>query len=91
MVLSIGENEQMSGEARSRSDIEIPRAEHELADAGKPVVVLLRNSGPGEAVGAQLSISSAPGIKIADASTAPGPSAETWGATRCRPAATSSR
>lgn len=33
------------------------------------VVVLLRNSGPGEAVGAQLSISSAPGIEIADAST----------------------
>lgn len=31
-------------------------------------VVLLRNSGPGEAVGAQLSISSAPGIEIADAS-----------------------
>lgn len=32
------------------------------------VVVLLRNSGPGDAVGAQLSISSAPGIEI-DAST----------------------
>ncbi|WP_436303987.1 beta-glucosidase BglX [Variovorax sp. LjRoot290] len=47
VVLSIGENEQMSGEARSRSDIEIPRAQQELADAvaatGKPVVVLLRN------------------------------------------------
>ncbi|WP_260602265.1 glycoside hydrolase family 3 N-terminal domain-containing protein [Variovorax sp. MHTC-1] len=47
VLLSIGENEQMSGEARSRSDIEIPRAQQELADAvaatGKPVVVLLRN------------------------------------------------
>jgi beta-glucosidase len=47
VVLSIGENDQMSGEARSRSDIEIPRAQQELADAvaatGKPVVVLLRN------------------------------------------------
>jgi beta-glucosidase len=47
VVLSIGENEQMSGEARSRSDIEIPRAQQELVDAvaatGKPVVVLLRN------------------------------------------------
>ncbi|VTU28694.1 glycoside hydrolase family 3 N-terminal domain-containing protein [Variovorax sp. PBL-E5] len=47
VVLSIGENEQMSGEARSRSDIEIPRAQQELADAvvatGKPIVVLLRN------------------------------------------------
>lgn len=31
-------------------------------------VVLLRNSGPGEAVGAQLNVSSAPGIEIADAS-----------------------
>jgi beta-glucosidase len=47
VVLSIGENEQMSGEARSRSDIEIPQAQQALADAvaatGKPVVVLLRN------------------------------------------------
>ncbi|OUM02936.1 glycoside hydrolase family 3 N-terminal domain-containing protein [Variovorax sp. JS1663] len=47
VVLSIGENEQMSGEARSRSDIEIPRAQQQLAEAvaatGKPVVVLLRN------------------------------------------------
>jgi beta-glucosidase len=47
VVLSIGENEQMSGEARSRSDIEIPKAQQDLADAvaaaGKPVVVLLRN------------------------------------------------
>ncbi|WP_418127973.1 beta-glucosidase BglX [Variovorax sp. KK3] len=47
VVLSIGENEQMSGEARSRSDIEIPRAQQALAEAvaatGKPVVVLLRN------------------------------------------------
>lgn len=47
VVLSIGENEQMSGEARSRSDIEIPRPQQDLADAvvaaGKPVVILLRN------------------------------------------------
>jgi beta-glucosidase len=47
VVLSIGETEQMSGESRSRSDIEIPRAQQDLADAvaatGKPVVVLLRN------------------------------------------------
>jgi beta-glucosidase len=37
----------MSGEARSRSDIEIPQAQQALAEAvaatGKPVVVLLRN------------------------------------------------
>jgi len=47
VVLSIGENEQMSGESRSRSEIEIPKAQQDLADAvvatGKPVVVLLRN------------------------------------------------
>ncbi|WP_162587051.1 glycoside hydrolase family 3 N-terminal domain-containing protein [Variovorax sp. RA8] len=47
VLLSIGENDQMSGEARSRSDIEIPRAQQALAEAvaatGKPVVVLLRN------------------------------------------------
>ncbi|WP_431276513.1 glycoside hydrolase family 3 N-terminal domain-containing protein [Variovorax ureilyticus] len=50
VVLSIGENEQMSGESRSRSDIEIPKAQQDLADAvvatGKPVVVLLRNGRP---------------------------------------------
>lgn len=47
VVLSIGENEQMSGEARSRTDIEIPQPQQALADAvvatGRPVVVLLRN------------------------------------------------
>jgi beta-glucosidase len=47
VLLSIGEDEQMSGEARSRSDIEVPAAQQALADAvlatGKPVVVLLRN------------------------------------------------
>ena len=47
VVLSIGETDQMSGEARSRSDIEIPRVQQQLAEAvaatGKPVVVLLRN------------------------------------------------
>lgn len=47
VLLSIGEDEQMSGEARSRSDIEVPPAQQALADAvlatGKPVVVLLRN------------------------------------------------
>jgi len=47
VLLSIGEDEAMSGEARSRSDIEVPAAQQALADAvvatGKPVVVLLRN------------------------------------------------
>jgi len=47
VVLSIGESEQMSGEARSRTDIAVPPAQQALADAiaatGKPVVVLLHN------------------------------------------------
>jgi beta-glucosidase len=47
VLLSIGENDEMSGEARSRSDIEIPKPQQDLAEAvaatGKPVVLLLRN------------------------------------------------
>jgi beta-glucosidase len=47
VLLAIGESEQMSGEARSRTDIRIPKAQQDLAEAvaktGKPVVVLLRN------------------------------------------------
>jgi beta-glucosidase len=47
VVLSIGESEKMSGEASSRSDIEVPQPQQDLANAiaatGKPVVVLLRN------------------------------------------------
>lgn len=47
VLLAIGESQKMSGEARSRSDIGLPQAQQELADAvaatGKPVVVLLSN------------------------------------------------
>ncbi|WP_454903283.1 glycoside hydrolase family 3 N-terminal domain-containing protein [Variovorax gossypii] len=47
VVLAIGESEKMSGEARSRSDIGLPQAQQDLAEAvaatGKPVVVLLSN------------------------------------------------
>jgi len=47
VLLAIGESAAMSGEARSRSDIRIPKAQQDLAEAvaatGKPVVVLLRN------------------------------------------------
>ncbi|KQU83596.1 beta-glucosidase [Variovorax sp. Root318D1] len=47
VVLAIGESERMSGEARSRTDIGIPQAQQDLAEAvaatGKPVVVLLSN------------------------------------------------
>ncbi|SCX74240.1 glycoside hydrolase family 3 N-terminal domain-containing protein [Variovorax sp. EL159] len=47
VLLAIGESEKMSGEARSRSDIGMPQAQQDLAEAvaatGKPVVVLLSN------------------------------------------------
>jgi beta-glucosidase len=47
VVLAVGEGQLMSGEARSRTDIGLPQAQQELAEAvaaaGKPVVVLLSN------------------------------------------------
>lgn len=47
VLLAIGESQAMSGEAQSRTSIEIPPAQQALADAvvatGKPVVVLLRH------------------------------------------------
>ncbi|MGC4250269.1 MAG: beta-glucosidase BglX [Sphingobium sp.] len=47
VLLAIGESQDMSGEAQSRTVIEIPSAQQALADAvaaaGKPVVVLLRH------------------------------------------------
>ena len=47
VLLAIGESQAMSGEAQSRTVIEIPAAQQALADAvvatGKPVVVLLRH------------------------------------------------
>ncbi|KQN03677.1 glycoside hydrolase family 3 N-terminal domain-containing protein [Sphingomonas sp. Leaf25] len=47
VVLAIGESQRMSGEAQSRTDIGIPQAQLDLAQAvlatGKPTVVLLRN------------------------------------------------
>lgn len=47
VVLAIGEGQDMSGEANSRTQIVVPAPQQELAEAiakvGKPVVVLLRN------------------------------------------------
>lgn len=47
VILAIGESQDMSGEAQSRTAIEIPAAQQALADAvaatGKPVIVLLRH------------------------------------------------
>ena len=62
VVLAIGESSRMSGEAQSRTEIDIPAPQRALAEAvaatGKPVVVLLRNgramelSGPVKDAGA---------------------------------------
>jgi len=47
VVLAIGESEDMSGEAKSRTDIVVPAPQQALAEAvaatGKPVVVVLKN------------------------------------------------
>jgi beta-glucosidase len=47
VLLAIGESQDMSGEAQSRTQIELPPAQQALAEAvaatGKPVVVLLRH------------------------------------------------
>jgi len=47
VLLAIGESQDMSGEAQSRTVIEIPAAQQALADAvavtGKPVIILLRH------------------------------------------------
>jgi beta-glucosidase len=50
VVLVVGENADMSAEAESRSTLELPGAQQQLADAlratGKPVVVVLMNGRP---------------------------------------------
>lgn len=47
VLLAVGESQDMSGEAKSRTDIRIPPVQQRLAEAiaatGKPVVVLLRH------------------------------------------------
>ncbi len=56
VVLAIGESSRMSGEAQSRTEIDIPASQRALAEAvaatGKPVVVLLRNGRAMELSGA---------------------------------------
>src|SRR5690606_32478141 len=50
VLLVVGEDFDMSGEARSRSDLSLPGAQQALADAvldtGRPVAVLLMNGRP---------------------------------------------
>ncbi|WP_205478458.1 glycoside hydrolase family 3 N-terminal domain-containing protein [Sphingomonas arenae] len=47
VVLAIGESQNMSGEAQSRTEIVVPRPQQQLAEAvaavGKPMVVVLKN------------------------------------------------
>lgn len=63
VLLAIGESADMSGEARSRTEIIIPAPQQALAEAvartGKPVVVLLRN---GRALALQGAVRDAPAI-----------------------------
>lgn len=63
VVLAIGEGQNMSGEAQSRTQIVIPAPQQQLAEAvakvGKPMVVLLRN---GRALALEGAVRDAPAI-----------------------------
>jgi beta-glucosidase len=58
VVLAIGEGQKMSGEAESRTEINLPAPQQALAEAvaavGKPMVVLLKNGRPLALAGAVL-------------------------------------
>ncbi|MET3664755.1 glycoside hydrolase family 3 N-terminal domain-containing protein [Caulobacter sp. 1776] len=63
VLLAVGESQDMTGEAKSRTDIRIPAVQQRLAEAiaatGKPVVVLLRH---GRAIALEGVIRDAPAI-----------------------------
>jgi beta-glucosidase len=65
VVLAVGETEDMSGEAQSRTQIVVPPAQQALAEAvaatGKPIVVLLRN---GRALALQGAVRDADAIAV---------------------------
>lgn len=65
VVLAIGEGQNMSGEAESRTEITLPAPQQALADAvaavGRPVVVLLKN---GRALVLQGAVLDAPAILV---------------------------
>ena len=65
VVLAIGESQRMSGEAQSRVDIVVPRAQMALVDAvaatGTPIVVLLRT---GRALALQGAVLDVPAILV---------------------------
>ncbi|PZR30623.1 glycoside hydrolase family 3 N-terminal domain-containing protein [Caulobacter segnis] len=63
VLLAVGESQDMTGEAKSRTEIRIPPAQQRLAEAiaaaGKPVVVLLRH---GRALALEGAVRDAPAI-----------------------------
>jgi len=63
VVLAVGEGQNMSGEAQSRTEIGLPRVQQQLAEAvaaaGKPTVVLLRH---GRALVLEGAVKTAPAI-----------------------------
>ena len=63
VLLAIGEAQNMSGEAQSRTEIVVPEPQQELAEAvakvGKPVVVILKH---GRALALEGAVASAPAI-----------------------------
>ncbi|HEX8667579.1 MAG TPA: beta-glucosidase BglX [Allosphingosinicella sp.] len=65
VLLAIGESENMSGEAQSRTEIVVPAPQQALAEAvaatGKPVVVILKN---GRALALQGAVRNAPAILV---------------------------
>ncbi len=65
VLLAIGEDETMSGEAQSRTEIVVPAPQQALAEAvaatGKPIVVLLKN---GRALALEGAVAGAPAILV---------------------------
>ncbi len=65
VVLAIGESFNMSGEAQSRTEIVVPEAQQQLAEAvaalGKPMIVVLKN---GRALALEGAVEAAPAILV---------------------------
>ena len=65
VVLAIGESQNMSGEAQSRTEIVVPEPQQQLAEAvaavGKPIVVVLKN---GRALALEGAVADAPAILV---------------------------
>ena len=65
VILAVGETQEMSGEAQSRTEITLPAPQQALADAltatGKPMIVLLKN---GRALSLEGAVLAAPAILV---------------------------